>query len=448
MYRAKDTEEALLHVVGWEQDVLPSLQVKGGLTQSESGLTFQSAHPMCTLGIVNALVPIEWEKSIAAWKSDVKVYKGELKKHGGYYWKAKKNSLGQEPPADDFNGDFNDDFGNEYWQATNLLSEKAEQFTRRGIQNAVQKWMTTKAVNKESRTLLEKVAAFDGAGRLQNVVHNQDKIVGVEIVPVRGLGVTTKIEKVGLQFNGAGRVTLYLFHSSQSEPVYEYTCGYDRQNGSFKWFDLKDWYLPYLGPNGVGGSWYMVYVQRDLLPEDNILMEAVKVDFDWSNGPACQTCNAGMVRAWKEWSQFLKMNPFEVSTPGDWDKSEPKLWDIADNIYPRYNNYGLNLMVSVMCDVTDIIIQNRQQFAPVIQKQTVYEVLKAAETNPDVVVSRYQSNLSQTNVRYELDGNVATYKRGLGADLEKCYNALEVETQGIDKVCLGCNNRGIRYRTA
>jgi hypothetical protein len=36
----------------------------------------------------------------------------------------------------------------------------------------------------------------------------------------------------------------------------------------------------------------------------------------------------------------------------------------------------------------------------------------------------------------------------MGLELEKAYAALEVETQGMDKVCLGCNKRGIRFRTA
>ena len=62
MYRAKEVEDAMLHVVGWEQEVNPALQIAGCLTESESGLTFQSAHPMCTLAMVNALVPSEWER--------------------------------------------------------------------------------------------------------------------------------------------------------------------------------------------------------------------------------------------------------------------------------------------------------------------------------------------------------------------------------------------------
>ena len=175
----------MLHVVGWEQDVNPKLQIAGGLTQSESGLTYQAAHPMCTLGMVNALIPSEWDAQIKAWRAADIIRKGEIRKHGGYYWKAKKNSQGQEPPANDFNGDFNEDFGNEYWLATNLLTEKVEQLTRRGIQNAVQRWMQTKKVNKESRTLLERRVMFDGAGRLQNTTPNRDKICGFELASVK-----------------------------------------------------------------------------------------------------------------------------------------------------------------------------------------------------------------------------------------------------------------------
>ena len=446
MYRAKAVEEALLHVVGWEQDVNPDLQIAGGLTESESGLTFQSAHPMCTLAMVNALVPSDWERSIKAWYQNDIIRKGEIRKHKNHYWKAKKNSQGQEPPYNDFNGDFNDDFGNEYWRVTNLLTEKTE-LTRRGIQNAVQRWMATKRVNKESRTLLEHRAFFDGAGRLQDTMPNQDKIVGFELEPVHGFGVTVKIDKVGLQFNSPGQVTLYVFHSGKSEPVYQQTVGYDRSNGTFKWFEPKDWYLPYLNEWGAGGSWYLVYVQRDNIPGDGVLMEAVRVSKDWNAEP-CGGCNIGSVQAWRELLQYVKIHPMQASTPGNWDKSDPQRWNLANNAYTPFTNYGLNVMVSVQCDVTDLIIKNKQQFAPVIKLQTAYDILRNADMNPDVVVSRYQSNISHTDVRYELDGSAATHKKGMGIELDKEYAALEVETQGMDKVCLGCNNRGIRFRTA
>ena len=302
-------------------------------------------------------------------------------------------------------------------------------------------------MNKESRTLLERRAFFDGAGRLQDTVPNQDKIVGFELQAVHGLGVTVKIDKVGLQFNSPGRVTVYVFHSGKSEPVYEQTFGYSRSNGTFQWFEPQDWYLPYLNEWGAGGTWYLVYVQRDCIPDDGVLMEAVRVSKDWNAEP-CGGCNIGSVQAWRELLQYVRMSPMQAATPGSWDRSDPHRWDLANNCYTPGSNYGLNVMVSVMCDVTDIIIKNKQQFAPVIKLQTAYDILRNADMNPDVVVSRYQSNISHQDVRYELDGSAATNKKGMGIELDKAYAALEVETQGMDKVCLGCNNRGVRFRTA
>ena len=35
--------------------------------------------------------------------------------------------------------------------------------------------------------------------------------------------------------------------------------------------------------------------------------------------------------------------------------------------------------------------------------------------------------------------------RGMNGDLEKAYKALSVDTKGLDPICLGCHNKGVRY---
>lgn len=51
------------------------------------------------------------------------------------------------------------------------------------------------------------------------------------------------------------------------------------------------------------------------------------------------------------------------------------------------------------------------------------------------------------DILYELDGNVEGRPGGLGYDLKKAYEALSLDTRGIDRICLSCNNRGVKYRT-
>ena len=76
-----------------------------------------------------------------------------------------------------------------------------------------------KTVEETNKPLCESRTLFDGTGRLVDTVKNKKNLVGFEIIPVRAKGVTTKINKICLQFTKAGEYTLYLMHSSMDAPV-------------------------------------------------------------------------------------------------------------------------------------------------------------------------------------------------------------------------------------
>ena len=57
MYRIKEIQDALMHVVGWEQSFDPAKAIDTHLTQTESGLYFQGAHPLLTLYNMAAIMP-------------------------------------------------------------------------------------------------------------------------------------------------------------------------------------------------------------------------------------------------------------------------------------------------------------------------------------------------------------------------------------------------------
>ena len=53
------------------------------------------------------------------------------------------------------------------------------------------------------------------------------------------------------------------------------------------------------------------------------------------------------------------------------------------------------------------------------------------------------------DILYELDGNTESFRaQGLGNDLKNAYKALNLETKGLDRICLKCQNGGVKYRTA
>lgn len=445
MYRLKDIQDALVHLVGWEQSFDPAKAIDRELTQTESGLYFQGAHPLMTLENMRNIMPDDWNVQYHAWNMILTYKAGDKVSHNGLVWIARIDNTGQEPTASDFNGDYSrEDYGNPYWRPYNTLSDYLERLTRNGIATAMQTFVQIKQLERETRNLLERRTFFDGAGRIKATVNNTHKLVGFEIIPVRSMGVTMKIEKIGLQMTGAtGKVRMYLFHSSQINPIRTFDLDFTLTKGGFQWFALEDCYLPYISDgNNSGGSWYLCYNQ-DELPFG---MEAINVSKDWSREP-CGTCNVGSVETWRELTKYLQVSPFRIDAP-DGFVDFPELWDIADNIYTNTQNYGLNCEVTVGCDLTDFIISQRQIFATAVQRQVAAIGLRTLAMNPDVRVNRNQSNASRMDILYELDGNTNSPRPGgLGYDLKKAYEALEIDTQGIDRICLSCNNRGVKYRT-
>lgn len=439
MYRLKEIQDALLHVVGWEQSFDPAKAIDTYLTQTESGLYFQGAHPLLTLDNMAAIMPDDWGYQYPEWNSRETYSAGTIVQYDlngnddELYWESIRDNNTNEIPGQSIL----------FWKPYNILSDFLERLTRNGIATAIQTFTQIKQLDKETRNLLERRTFFDGAGRIRATLQNTHKLVGFEIVPVRALGVTAKIEKIGLQMTGGtGIVRMYLFHSSQIDPIKTFDLDFQVKNGGFQWFTLEDCFLPYISKdNNSGGSWFLCYNQ-DELPQG---MEAINVSKDWSREP-CGTCNIGSVEVWRELTKYLQVTPFMYNAPETFAEY-PELWDIAYTMYTNTQNYGLNCEITVGCDLTDFIISQRQIFQDVIQKQVAVIALRALAMNPNVRVNRYQSNATRTDILYELDGNTSGVRPGgLGYQLKKAYEALKLDTQGLDRVCLSCNNRGVRYK--
>ena len=450
MIRINDIQQALAHLVGWQQDIVPEYQVADDLTQTESGLTFQGAHPMVTLENMQSVMPEMTLEQFPVWSRYKLYHEGDVVRHGEMLFLALHDGIGHEPRTKDFNADFNDDFSRSeggigeagYWTRYNPQSVWLRRMQEQVTAAMVQRFLTEKSLLKESKAILERRTFIDGAGRLTNTLQNGQRIVGMEITPAYAMGVTAKVERIGLQMTGAtGKVRVYLFHSSQVDPIKVADLDFTKTNGGFQWFDMKDWFMPYISEaNDSGGAWYLCYDQADLLEG----MEAVNVVKDWSREP-CGTCNIGNLEQWRELTKYLQISPFKVKAYETFAEY-PELWDIKDNIYTNTVNYGLNVEVSVYCDLTDFIIRERQMFATVLQKEMAARVLRMLAFNPSVRVNRKQSNASQFDLLYEVDGNPQGRKTGLGVELDDAYRALDLDTRGIDRICMTCRPVGVRYR--
>lgn len=436
MIRLYEIQEALAHVVGWMQDYNPEHTIDDDLTESESGLYFQGAHPLCTLANVRSIMPDDYIQKYPAYVAGANYYKGDKVRHAGGLWIAL-----------DFNHDSTPGPDTSDWNPFHMESDFVRELTANGINTVVQQFLQMKQLQEETRNLLERRTFFDGAARLAATIEPRGKIVGFEIVPVRAMGVTTKIERIGLQMvGGTGKVRLYLFHSSQVAPKQVIDLEFTNTNGGFQWFTPETpVYLPYIGGDGVdndaGGAWFLCYNQNDL-PAG---MQALNVSKDWSVEP-CQTCLGGSIESWRQMTKYLQVSPFGIHAPLDFH-DYPEMFDIGEIGYTNTMNYGLNVEITVGCDLSDFIISQRNIFATVIQKQIAANVLRTIAMNPDVRVNRNQVNVTRDGILYELDGDPRGKLSGLVYELQQAYKALSLDTRNLDRICLQCNNHGVKYRT-
>lgn len=426
MIRIADIQDKMLHLVGWKQSYdLSDIMLSSNLTQTESGMYFQQIHPLLTLDNLRSIAPdfqnYNWQVH------DVnKAYKsGEVVRIDDSLYKAI-----QDVPAE------TDILDSEYWAETNPFSEWLEEKTKASIVKLVNKFINMKLADKATKSLIENKILFDGTGRLTNKIENRNKLVGFEIDTVRSKGVTVKIDKIGLQMTEPGSYTLYIFHSSNPEPIYTLTFEKTKAN-SLEWFKPKeDILLPYESANtDAGGSWYLVYKQSEL-PEN---AQAIYKDRDWSTGP-CKACSRSEFLAYQAWSRYIEVHPFYISEDEEFDP------EIMNFTYDK--NYGINLEVSAYCDLTDFIIKQRAMFQDVLSKQVAIDFLREFAYNPNVRTNRHSINASKLDILTELDGDANSMRQsGLSYELDIALKALSISTQGLDRVCLPCVNNGIKYRS-
>lgn len=435
MIRIAEIQNMMLPLIGWRQSYdANDLVISEALTKSESGLYYQDAHPLLTLQNLSSIAPDFKNVNYPIHNMEESYKKGVVVALEDKYYKAI-----QDVPADVV-----EITNEEYWIETNPFSEWLETKTKASITKAINRYINEKVAKGTYKALCEKKTLFDGTGRIYDTVKNRNNLVGFEIVPIRSKGVTTKINRIGLQFTEPGEYTILVMHSSNQEPFYEETFTKVKSN-AMEWFTPKEELcLPYENEKiDAGGSWYICYFQSKL-PEGS---RAIRKNRDWSQGP-CNQCSRYEYESWKLWSKHIEVNPFFVNEEFVDSKEDIKLWDIEKNQYVYDTNFGLNLDITISCDITDFIIEQRSLFQSYLMLQVASDFLREFAYNANVRTNRHSINASRMDILYELDGDSTSKKKsGVNYQLELALKALNVSTEGIDRVCMPCINHGIKYRT-
>lgn len=447
MLRAKYIQDSLLGLVGWKQtdDANPDLLLSSNLLGSESGLYYQQAHPLLTLNNMASIAPdfsdyTKPEYDEATTYSKDQIVKVSTTADGTTtvkYFKAIEDVPVNMKP------EVAEGWPN-YWIETSPFSEWLEDKTRATIYKAVYQYLNGKQNKGTYKNLLEDRILFDVTTRISDKITNTASLVGFEILPARARGVTIKINKIGLHFSTPGLYRVFIMHSSRQQPVHVLTFTKTQAN-TCEWFKTDGLYLPYIESenDAVAGSWYICYLQSEL-PANS---QAINRSYDWS-GMTCRTCNRRDYEAYLAWSKYMEINPFRVNG-NDFSIEDESLtlWDTEDMQYFTDKTWGLNLDITVGCDLTDFIVDQRWLFQDVLMKQMAVDALREFVYNPNVRTNRHSVNAGRTEILYEIDGDSSSMREsGLAYELKQAFDAISLATSGINRVCLPCCNHGLRYK--
>ena len=243
MVRIAEIQDKLLHLIGWKQSYNTSdLKISDDLTVSDSGLYFQQAHPLITLENLSCVAPDFKNVEYQSFDAEKDYVKGSLVIKDGKLYRAMHSIKAGYSSDEDFNDDFNGDFNSVRWITTNPFSEWLIDKTKASIANAITKYVSEGTVKGIIKNLLENRALYDGTGRIVDTVINKRNLVGFEVVPIRSKGITTKINRICLQFTKPGDYRIFIMHSDSEEPVYVLDLKKTKANTA-EWFDVKDIYL-------------------------------------------------------------------------------------------------------------------------------------------------------------------------------------------------------------
>ena len=316
----------------------------------------------------------------------------------------------------------------------NYLTEKVNS----GINKALTKVVLEKKLNESTKTLLNSSKLFDGIGRFQDTVISNGRFVGVELEMFPSYGAKVIIDKIGLQFTQTQtNLPIYIFHTSQLNPIKTVTATTTKAS-SLEWLTLSETIdLSYFSDTyDSGGMFYIGYFQEDIIGQE------IKKDFNFIDGP-CNTCRGGAnaMKVWNERLNFVRIVPVEVANGS---LNGTQMFDYTKRKYNATNNFGLNFGVTVQCDISQYLCEQKMILTDLIGKQVAVDILN--DMKHSTRLNRI-ANVSQNMIIRDLEGDRETFEPGLAKRLSDSVKAVDFDFSKIDSPCLPCNKKfGITKR--
>lgn len=312
-------------------------------------------------------------------------------------------------------------------------SDNLNEYLRTRRNDAISKLInsiyTKKQVNLNSKELLNEVRLYDGSGNFRDKIAKLGRFVGFRVT-MKDSDTSLLMSQIGLQFDTAqDKLPIYIYHTSQEVHLYKLELDYTTKN-SFAWKQLTTKLtLPYVR----GGGYIIGYY------EDDITGQAINRNQIFQRMPGCYGCDQLNYNYYSKWFKHINIQPITIDSA---NLNEDRIkWDEQNESWNDGFNYGLNLCISIHCDMSDLFCRNRELFANALS-------LQIADCFLEDIANSTRDNQLQQKV-----SNMANYARGNKADtgadgiqnqLARAIDALDFNISDVSKVCMPCTDEGQR----
>lgn len=414
MYNSAKVKEGLSGLVGFRQT--HGTQFETLSTSLTDGVMFylNDIHPMINIENLDACYKNAKQLGYEEWKVD-KTYQAKERVRIGV--------LGFESLLDDNTGK-DPQTENSYWKLINVLSEQIELSIKSSIDKLLQAVFVRKKLNSLVKSVLDDFYLYDGRADFNNKNANNGRFVGFRISLNHLKDIAVNVGRISFQIDTPSPdLKLYVYNTSDPNPIKVIPIDYN-QDRAVKWFDLEAVNL-----TSPDGDYIIGYYESDL-PAG---AQSIKKETNLVDMPYCSSCNGRDYQLFKKRSKYMSIQPFYVDAS---NLNGTELWDESVEVYQERNNYGMNLLMTASCDLTDFIIRNKTLFAETLANQAAADILLAMQysTNDNQLNQKIKAELN-----YALYGNKENYNKGLIADTEKSIGALSFDLSSLNPVCLPCN---------
>jgi hypothetical protein len=377
-------------------------KIDESLTRSDSGVYVNYLHPYFTPELLSNVAQRFSGFVVNPWKASATYQPGAVVSLQSVIYQCVEVSAGETPSTSN------------KWIETTLLSVWFRNIYDAAVLAMLTALKDRKKMESHGKEFLGRTTLYGATGIASDAITKSSRFVGFRInLKQDNLGVY--VQRLGLQLTSAATVPIHIIQEDGTEDVLELTF-----NGGnrFTYHDIQ--ITPILSGNG---DVVIGYFEDDLGSAQAIGFGRNSV---FAQEP-CFGCGAIDSNSRRTWDSLIGVTPFFRIGDIDTDKAD--------------TNFGLNLVLSFRCDMSDLLIREKFSLVSALQAQLKLMLMEAISASTRNNQDADEAGVVVYNELHNFD-DPEHPKRALN----RAITALDFEFSG-SSACLRCTNKsGLRIR--